>query len=330
MCFRKKILGSLFFLGLLVQTSCITVNLLPQSNGLTEEIVSGKGSPDKLLLIPIDGFIGDRAQKGIPFLGGREDTVTATRSMLKKAEHDPSVRGVIFLIDSPGGSVTASDRIYHMIRSFRQRHPIPVFALVEDIGASGAYYIAMGADEVWVHPTSIVGSIGVVVFNVGVTGLMKKIGVTDRSITSGDEKEMGSPFRHMSSKDQQIFQDLVGDLYGQFLGVVSKSRQIAPEQLKPIADGRVYTAKQAIKLHLVDRIGYREDLVTHLERVMHVSKFELVRYREPFLSGTGLFGESSPVGSPVADPSLLIPALKKLGPTPLYFWSPSLGGGSMK
>jgi protease-4 len=141
---------------------------------------------------------------------------------------------------------------------------------------------------------------------------------------------MGSPFRHMSSKDQQIFQDLVGDLYGQFLGVVSKSRQIAPEQLKPIADGRVYTAKQAIKLHLVDRIGYREDLVTHLERVMHVSKFELVRYREPFLSGTGLFGESSPVGSPVADPSLLIPALKKLGPTPLYFWSPSLGGGSMK
>lgn len=326
----NRVLRSLFLVGaLIVQASCITVNLLPQTNGLTEEIISGKGSPDKLLLIPVDGFIGDRAQKGIPFLGGRENTVTGIRSMLKKAAHDPSVRGVLFLIDSPGGSVTASDRIYHMIRSFRQKHPIPVFALVEDIGASGAYYVAMGADEVWVHPTSIVGSIGVVVFNVGVTGLMNKVGVTDRSITSGEEKELGSPFRHMSQKDHEIFQNLVGDLYSQFLSVVSKSRQIPTEQLKPIADGRVYTATQAIKLHLVDRIGYRDDLVTHLERVMHVNKFELVRYQEPFLAGTGLFGESSSIGSPVADPSLLIPMLKKLGPTPLYFWAPSLGG-SMK
>ncbi len=307
---------------------CITLNLLPAEKGLQEEILSGEGAKDKLLLVPIDGFIGDQNQKGIPFLGGRVDSVTELRKTFMKASHDPRVRGVVLLVDSAGGSVTASDRIYHLIRLFKQKSGTPVIALVGDMGASGAYYASVGADEIWAHPTSVVGSIGVVIFNVGLTGLMQKIGVEDRSIASGPEKEMGSPLKPMTEKDRKIFQSLVDDLYRQFLDTVSKNRQMSTSTLEPLADGRVYTAREALKLHLIDRIGYRDQLIDHLKRLMHVEEFEVVEYREPALAG-GLFGSQSEATDPLSDSSRLAGALKRLGPTPLYLWTPGLAG-SMK
>lgn len=312
----------------LVLAGCITVNLLPAEKGLQEEVVSGEGAKDKLLLVPLDGFIGDQNQKGIPFLGGRVDAVTEIRKTFRKAAHDPKIRGVVLLVDSAGGSVTASDRIYHMIEVFKQKSGIPVIALVGDMGASGAYYASVGADELWAHPTSVVGSIGVVIFNVGLTGLMHKIGVEDRTIASGPEKEMGSPLKPMTDKDRKIFQGLVDDLYHQFLDTVSRNRQIAPSALEPLADGRVYTAREALKFHLIDRIGYRDQLIEHMKRLMHVTEFEVVQYREPVLAG-GLFGSQSDAADPLSDTSRLAGVLKRLGPTPLYLWTPGLSG-SMK
>uniref|UniRef100_A0A7C3QU90 Signal peptide peptidase SppA n=1 Tax=Leptospirillum ferriphilum TaxID=178606 RepID=A0A7C3QU90_9BACT len=310
----------------LLLTSCISINLLPTERGLQEKVLSGEGAKDKLLLVPINGFIGDQTSRGLPFLGGREDTVTRIRATLRKASQDPKVRGIVLLIDSAGGSVTASDRVYHLIREFKRKSGIPVMAMVGDMGASGAYYVSVAADEVWVHPTSVVGSIGVVIFNVGVTGLMQKIGVEDRSLASGPEKEMGSPFKPMTDKDKSLFQGLISDLYAQFFDIVSRNRQIAPDVLKPLADGRIYTARQALKDHLVDRIGYRDDLIHHLKRLMHVQRFEVIRYREPFLASTGIFGSESSSGSPLADAGKVAGLLTKSGPTMLYLWSPGFSG----
>jgi protease-4 len=310
----------------LLLTSCISINLLPTERGLQEKVLSGEGAKDKLLLVPINGFIGDQTSRGLPFLGGREDTVTRIRATLRKASQDPKVRGIVLLIDSAGGSVTASDRVYHLIREFKRKSGIPVMAMVGDMGASGAYYVSVAADEVWVHPTSVVGSIGVVIFNVGVTGLMQKIGVEDRSLASGPEKEMGSPLKPMTDKDKSLFQGLISDLYAQFFDIVSRNRQIAPDVLKPLADGRIYTARQALKDHLVDRIGYRDDLIHHLKRLMHVQRFEVIRYREPFLASTGIFGSESSSGSPLADAGKVAGLLTKSGPTMLYLWSPGFSG----
>lgn len=310
----------------LLLTSCISINLLPTESGLQEKVLSGEGAKDKLLLVPINGFIGDQTSRGLPFLGGRDDTVTRIRATLRKASQDPKVRGIVLLIDSAGGSVTASDRVYHLIRAFKRKSGIPVMAMVGDMGASGAYYVSVAADEVWVHPTSVVGSIGVVIFNVGVTGLMQKIGVEDRSLASGPEKEMGSPLKPMTDKDKSLFQGLISDLYAQFFDIVSRNRQIAPDVLKPLADGRIYTARQALKNHLVDRIGYRDDLIHHLKRLMHVQRFEVIRYREPFLASTGIFGSESSSGSPLADAGKVAGLLTKSGPTMLYLWSPGFSG----
>lgn len=310
----------------LLLTSCISINLLPTERGLQEKVLSGEGAKDKLLLVPINGFIGDQTSRGLPFLGGRDDTVTRIRATLRKASQDPKVRGIVLLVDSAGGSVTASDRVYHLIRAFKRKSGIPVMAMVGDMGASGAYYVSVAADEIWVHPTSVVGSIGVVIFNVGVTGLMQKIGVEDRSLASGPEKEMGSPLKPMTDKDKSLFQGLISDLYAQFFDIVSRNRQIAPDVLKPLADGRIYTARQALKDHLVDRIGYRDDLIHHLKRLMHVQRFEVIRYREPFLASTGIFGSESSSGSPLADAGKVAGLLTKSGPTMLYLWSPGFSG----
>ena len=310
-------------------TSCISINLLPTEKGLQEQVLSGSDSNNKVLLIPIKGFVGDQTSKGVPFLGGREDTVTMVRESLRKASRDPKIRGVILLIDSAGGSVTASDRVYHLIREFKQKNSIPVFAMIGDMGASGAYYVSVGADEVWAHPTSVVGSIGVVIFNVGITGLMQKIGVEDRSLASGPEKEMGSPLKPMSDNDKKLFQGLISDLYQQFFDIVSQDRQIPPDTLKGIADGRIYTARQALKNHLIDRIGYRDELIDHMKRLMHVDRFRIIRYQEPFLASTGLFGSSSMSPDPLSEAGHIAGVLTQTGPSLLYLWSPGFEG-SMK
>ncbi|MHB1604972.1 MAG: signal peptide peptidase SppA [Leptospirales bacterium] len=319
----------LFLIAPLFLGSCISINLFPTEKGLQEQVLSGRGSENKLLLIPINGFVGDQTSKGLPFIGGHDDTVTMIRATFRKASQDPDIRGIILLIDSAGGSVTASDRVYHLIREFKRKSAIPVIAMIGDMGASGAYYVSMGADEVWAHPTSVVGSIGVVIFNVGVTGLMQKIGIEDRTLSSGPEKEMGSPLRPMSEKDRALFKGLISDLYQQFFDIVSQNRQIPPDTLKGIADGRIYTARQALKKHLIDRIGYRDQLIDHMKRLMHVDQFRIIRYQEPFLSSSGLFGSQSSTGDPLSEAGQIEGALTHAGPSLLYLWAPGFDG-SMK
>ena len=316
--------------ALFALTGCVTVNLFPPDQGLVEKSLRpANGATEKVVFLPIRGFIGDEEKKGgTPFLGGKTDQVRLLDRELAKARRDPHVRAIILDIDSPGGSVTASDRLYHRILLFRQRTKIPVYAFFGDLGASGAYYTAMGANEVWARPTSVVGSIGVMIANVGIEGLMKKVGVTDRTVASGAEKEMGSPFRAMSPEDKKIFEGLVEDFYGTFLGVVEKGRKMNRATLIPLADGRVYTARQALAHGLVDRIGYRSDLLHHLRKELGIKKLQLVTYRDSDGGSPSLLGMETGGGVGSVSAEALASLIRSLGPTPLYFWSP--GGLTMK
>ncbi|MGC8529154.1 MAG: signal peptide peptidase SppA [Leptospirillia bacterium] len=327
---RTRFLGSIlagtafFILG-----GCVTVNLFPQDRGLEEKkLRPGEGATEKVVFLPVRGFIGDQEKKrGTPLLGGKTDQVRLLDRELEKARRDPHVRAIVLDIDSPGGTVTASDRLYHKILLFRQKTKIPVIAFFGDLGASGAYYTAMGANEVWARPTSVVGSIGVMIGNIGVEGLMKKVGVTDRTVASGPEKEMGSPFRTMTPEDRRIFEGIVADFYHSFLAVVEQGRRMEENRLKPLADGRVFTARQALADGLIDRVGYRSDLTSHLKKKLGIKKLMLVTYQESDGGSPSLLGmEAGGFGSVSAE--ALAGLIRSLGPTPLYFWSP--GGLTMK
>jgi signal peptide peptidase SppA len=177
----------------------------PESNPLKEHILQGRDS-DKVLLIPVTGFISDKRRQ--EFVRTEPSVVQEVVSHLRKAESDSRVKAVVLKIDSPGGTVTASDILYNEIVAFKKRTGSWVVVTMMNVAASGGYYISLPADHIVAHPTSVTGSIGVLFIQPKFTGLMDKIGVTFDVSKSGDKKDMGSPLRQSTEEEQQIMQDL--------------------------------------------------------------------------------------------------------------------------
>ncbi|MBI5630998.1 MAG: signal peptide peptidase SppA [Elusimicrobia bacterium] len=165
------------------------------------------------------------------------------------------VKAIVLDINSPGGSVGAVQELYSQIQRVRQEKRIPFVALFGDVSASGGYYIAMACDKIVAHPGTLTGSIGVI-FSVGnLEGLFQKIGYKVDPIKSGKHKDIGSPARPMTKEERGILQAVIDDAYKQFLAAVSQGRHIPEDQLRPLADGRIFSGRQALAAHLVDMVG---------------------------------------------------------------------------
>jgi protease-4 len=191
----------------------------------------------------------------------RPSTVQEAVSHLRKAEKDPLVKAVVLQLNSPGGSVTASDVLFNEIRQFKERTGRPVVAMMMDVAASGAYYLALSADVIVAHPTTLTGSIGVIFIRPKLTGLMEKIGVAVEVSKSGANKDSGSPFRATTPEEAIIFQEMTDHLAKRFVDLVQKQRDVNRTALAALSSARVYLAEEALSLKLVDRIGYMEDAV---------------------------------------------------------------------
>lgn len=260
------------FISLLI-VNCFSFNSVKipltqeRESDLVEHVIEGTDR-DKILVISIDGVISEHAGGG-SFLGAsKESAVSTLISELAKASTDSSIKGIILRVDSPGGTVTGSDIIYREIVNFKKKHDIPVVALFMDRAMSGGYYVAMSSDRIVAHPTSTTGSIGVILSGLNVKEGLSKIGVKDQSITSGANKAIGSPFHEMTPEQKIILQSVVDGLYERFFSLVKKGRPKASEErLKVICDGRIFTADQALKEHLVDSIGYIDEAVSELMKL---------------------------------------------------------------
>ncbi len=171
---------------------------------------------------------------------------------------DGSVRGYVVAINSPGGVVGPSQSIYQELKRLR-REGKPVVASIGGIGASGGYYVALGADSIFAEPGSMTGSIGVIMEFPDASGLMKKVGLGWNVVKSADHKDVGSPFRPMTAGDSAVLDSLVSDVYGQFVETVARERHLTPERVRPLADGRVLSGRQALKSGLIDRTGNLRD-----------------------------------------------------------------------
>jgi len=159
--------------------------------------------------------------------------------MIEPSSHAPGhdVKAVVLRVNSPGGTVTASDIIYRELMLFRERTKVPVVAVMMDVAASGGYYLAMATDAILVHPSTVTGSIGVIMLTVNAKGLLEKVGVEANAITSGPRKDMGSPFRTMTSEEKAIFQGVIDSFYQRFLTVVQEGRpELSADQIKKLAD----------------------------------------------------------------------------------------------
>lgn len=278
----KKYLEPLFMLVLVTSTSlsACTFNfpLIAGPGPLQETLVSGSGDA-KVVLVDLTGVISSLNGDGlIP----TPSMLASIKEQLTRAAEDKNVKALILRINSPGGTVTASDILYHEVRLFKQRKKVPVVASIMDVGASGGYYIAAAADSILAHPSSVTGSIGVIMLTVNARGLLEKVGVEATAVTSGPRKDMGSPFRAMLPEERAIFQSVIDSFYHRFLQVVQDGRPgLAAEQIKKLADGRIYSGEQAKAAGLVDGIGYLDEAIELAKKKADLSEARVVTYHRP-------------------------------------------------
>jgi len=279
---KKSLSILIVFLLLSAATGCtlLKVSLVDEMQPLNEQVLSGTG-PDKILLLDISGFIS--AQESGSLLGGRKQagTLARVREELDLARQDKDLKAVVLRINSPGGGVTASDMLYHEIRKFRQESGKKVLAHVMDMGTSGAYYAALAAERISAQPTSILGSIGVIMFRVDASGLLQKVGVQAHEISSGERKGMGSLFRPISSEERAIFQGMIDSLQTRFVNTLIAERKLSPEAAKKLADGRIYTSQEAQALGLIDGTGYVDDAITQAMKLAGIERASVITYSRP-------------------------------------------------
>ena len=263
--------------------SVISIDLTPRIRPLEEQTVEGRGEA-KILLMDVSGFISDEGSGPILTIGAeppRVPMLVRIREELTKAAADDDVRALVLRINSPGGTVTASDIIYREVELFRRQRKIPVVAVLMDVAASGGYYIALAADTIIAHPTTVTGSIGVIMLTVNAQGLLDKLGVSTSAIKSGPRKDMGSPFRQLTDDERTIFQSVIDELQVQFVKKVAEQRGMPIDRARHLADGRIYTAEQALANHLVDQVGYMDDAILAAKHAAGVDRARVIVYHRP-------------------------------------------------
>ena len=204
---------------------------------------------------------------------------------LSDYRHNPQVRGVILRIDSPGGAVAPAQEIYSEILKLRANNKT-VYASMGTVAASGGYYIACAADYVLANPGTLTGSISAVMALNNIEELTKKVGVKPNIIKSGKFKDLGSPLRAMTPEEQILLQNVVNDVHEQFVDAIAKGRGLPLSEVRRVADGRIMTGQQALKLNLIDEVGGLEKTIDLLAKKIGITgKPKVIEQKEkiPFL-----------------------------------------------
>ncbi len=201
---------------------------------------------DRVALIRIEGVILD---------------AQATISELKHYSDNPLVKAIVLRIDSPGGGVVPSQEIHDAVKRVKNKSNKAIIASMGTVAASGGYYIAAATDRIIANPGSLTGSIGVIMEMANFEGLMKKVGVEGVVIKSGRFKDVGSPLRKMSDEERKLLQSVMDDVHQQFIQAVADGRSLEVSEVEPLADGRIYTGRQAKEARLIDELGDLDDAI---------------------------------------------------------------------
>ena len=306
-------------------TGCvIDFGSLTRTRPLEEKVVLGESGP-KIAMIEVDGMITE-SPRSSPLGVTRPSLVARTREALDLARDDDDVVALLLRVNSPGGTVSASETLYHELERWKERSGKPVMAYLQGLATSGGYYVAMSADEVVAHPTAITGSIGVIMVGINVSGLMERFGVADQTFTSGEFKDAGSPLRPMRPEERAYFDEVIGDLHVRFRDVVVFGRPgLSPEAIELLADGRIFTARQALDVGLVDHIGHLDDAVKRLEERLGIRESRVVVYHRPAEYRENVYTKAGVAPVQIVDIDLFPLALRRLEPGFYYLWSSAVG-----
>jgi protease IV len=274
--------------------------------------VTGPLSGPAIGVIAIDGEITSGSSGSLL----NSSTTAASGDILPlihEAAKDADVKVILLEINSPGGSVVPSDEIYHALKTCGK----PVVVYMGDLAASGAYYISMSAEYIVANPNTLTGSIGVISEFPEASELMQKLGVTVTVVKSGVVKDTGSMYRPMTDEEKVYWQALINETYSGFVDIVAAGRKMPREKVLPLADGRVYTGRQALALGLVDAIGYESDAVTKAAELGNITG-------EPRIIRFAPNGSLGALLSGIVQPSILPASFfnRLLMPSLAFRWAP--------
>lgn len=267
------------------------------------EVQPGRGWwPPRVAIIEVEGMLMNARAGGL--FQAQENPVSRFAQQMEAAERDKSVKAVVLRVNCPGGTVTATDTMYQIVRRFKEKTKKPVVASTQEVAASGGYYIALAADHIVVQPTSVVGSIGVIFETMQFKGTLDKLGITAQSIKSGTLKDMGSPFKLLREEEKQVMQEMVDEYFARFAALVHKRRPQLKEDAATDLDaykkdgyagvfsGRVYSGERAVELGLADRTGLLTDAIDAARKLAKVPNAGAILYKRPYGYGGSIYANT--------------------------------------
>jgi protease-4 len=283
---RRKGIGWRIFWGIVLALSVmanialflmligvIAIFAAGQRGILDEEIVREGPSRNKIAMISVQGVIYGESASDV-------------YRQLKVVRKDKHIKGVIVRVNSPGGTISASDQIYKEICKLREEENIPVVAFMQGVAASGGYYTSVACDKIIAEPTTITGSIGVISWYLVVQELLEdKLGIMPVTIKSGRKKDWPSSFRKPEPEEIQYMRDkVITPALERFIEVIAEGRKakLTIEEIRKLADGGIFGAKEAYEEKLIDEVGYLDDAIELAKSLAEIDKAQVVQYRKPF------------------------------------------------
>ncbi len=260
-------------LALVIAIACVVAAVGNWIGAPPQQVISPAspaGGKADVALLEVYGQIADSATGGGPFSSTTGTNANTLIQQIRQARKD-DVKAILLLINSPGGTAAASQAIYDELMRVRKETNTKIVAALGDVAASGGYFVASAAHHIVANPASVTGSIGVIVRTQNVSPLLDRLGVKSSSIQSGPYKDILSPFRETTSPEREIIQAVVTESYQQFLNAIVAGRGISLAQLRPLADGRIFTGSQAQKVKLVDSLG---NVHTALDKTAELAKIQ--------------------------------------------------------
>lgn len=273
----------------------------------TEEVIQGTNPKEKIKVVDVDGVIQSN------------DANDFVVEELKKAKEDPQIKGVILNVNSPGGSVYASERIANEIKALKEAQK-PVYTVMREMAASGGYYISAPTDRIYASNETWTGSIGVIIQSYSLQGLFEKYGIKEQNITTGKMKDAGSQGRDMSKEEKEYFQGLVDSAFDRFVKIVSEGRNLSEREVRKLADGRVYDGSQALANGLVDKIGDLDSAVGDMASENNLEDPMVIRNENVMGSFSSIFSKVTDLKKSESDLAILDKLMKKEGPRPMYLY----------
>lgn len=278
--FVFSILSTLFFVWI-VYAIAASINEINNELSITEKAsgyISGDGE-NTIAVVNIDGVIVETAtSSGLSSFSDEYSSAREIKSILEELRNDDTVKAVILRVNSPGGSAAASDEILAEIKRYKKDKGLPVVAYFTDVAASGGYYVSASSDRIIANPATLTGSIGVILSYLNFKELADKYGVYQVVYKSGELKNLADSFSEATDEEAQIMQSVVDDTYNTFVKAVAEGRNLEESYVREIADGRIYSAKQALDVKLVDEIGNFEDSVNAAKKLANINEAKVIEF----------------------------------------------------